>query len=65
MKAFILGAMAAASLGVAPALRAFAQQEQGPPTPTGPYNPALAPGDPAQNLPPERRVSDWSSRRKR
>ena len=60
MRAFILGAAAAASLTLVSPLAALAQQEQGPPTPQGPYNPALAPNDPAQNLPPERRVPDWS-----
>ena len=56
MRAFILGAAAAASLGLLSPLPASAQQ--------GPYNPALAPDDPAQNLPPERRVSDWSIERR-
>ena len=64
MRAFILAAAATASLGLASPLPALAQQEQGPPTPSGPYNPALAPNDPAQNLPPERRVSDWSIERR-
>jgi hypothetical protein len=64
MRAFILSAAAVASLGLASPLPASAQQEQGPPTPTGPYNPALAPDDPAQNLPPEKRVSDWSIERR-
>ena len=60
MRAFILGAAAAASLSILAPVGAFAQQEHGPPTPHGPYNPALAPNDPAQNLPDERRVPDWS-----
>jgi len=54
MKIVVFGAAAAASLALLSPLGAFAQQ------PTGPYNPALAPNDPAQNLPPERRVPDWS-----
>lgn len=64
MRTFILGAAAAASLTLFAPLGASAQQEQGPPTPQGPYNPALAPDDPAQNLPPERRVPDWSIERR-
>ncbi len=52
MKSLILGAAAAASLTVLAPLGASAQQ--------GPYNPALAPNDPAQNLPAERRVPDWT-----
>ena len=64
MRAFILGTAAVIGLGLASPVPALAQQEQGPPTPSGPYNPALAPNDPAQNLPPERRVSDWSIERR-
>ncbi len=60
MKLVVLGAAAAASLSLLGPLAALAQQANGPPTPTGPYNPALAPNDPAQNLPPERRVPDWT-----
>ena len=52
MRPFILGAAAAASLTLLAPLGASAQQ--------GPYNPALGPNDPAQNLPAERRVPDWS-----
>ena len=64
MRAFILAAAAAASLTLLAPVGAFAQQEQGPPTPSGPYNPALGPNDPAQNLPAERRVPDWSIERR-
>ncbi len=60
MKTLLIGAAAAASLTLVAPLGALAQQAAGPPTPSGPYNPALAPNDPAQNLPPERRVPDWS-----
>ena len=52
MKIVLLGAAAAASLTLLAPL-ALAQ-----PSPN--YNPALAPNDPAQNLPPEKRVPDWS-----
>ncbi len=52
MRPFVFGAAAAASLTLLAPLGASAQQ--------GPYNPALGPNDPAQNLPPERRVPDWS-----
>jgi hypothetical protein len=60
MKIVRFGAAAAASLALLAPLGASAQQLEGPPTPHGPYNPALAPNDPDQNLPPERRVPDWS-----
>ena len=53
MKSVLFAAAAAASLTLLAPLAASAPQ--------GPnYNPALAPNDPAQNLPPERRVPDWS-----
>ncbi len=52
MKIVLFGAAAAASLALLTPLGATAQ--------SGPYNPALAPNDPAQNLPPEARVPDWS-----
>ena len=52
MKILLLGATAAASLTLLQPFGALAQ--------SGPYNPALGPNDPAQNLPPEQRVPDWS-----
>ena len=51
-KTAFIGAAAAAGLTLLSPLVAVSQP--------GPYNPALAPNDPAQNLPPERRVPDWS-----
>ena len=53
IKTAIIGAAAAAGLTLLSPLGASAQ-------PASTYNPALAPNDPAQNLPPERRVPDWS-----
>jgi len=60
MKRVVLGAAAAASLILTLPLGASAQQLEGPAVPHGPYNPALAPNDPDQNLPAEKRVPDWS-----
>lgn len=64
MKIVVLAAAAAAAISFSAPMMAQAQQLQGPPTPHGPYNPALAPNDPDQNLPPEKRVSDWSIERR-
>lgn len=60
MKRIILGTAAVACLALVAPLGATAQQLQGPAVPHGPYNPNLAPNDPDQNLPAEKRVPDWS-----